>query len=77
VEHPATINPCRFLEKLGESVTVLPVDRYGMKTERTANSVQTTAFFGDLDRLRSTGNASDWHDQTARRNYPQLRKRMI
>ena len=30
VEHPATINPCRFLEKLGANVTVLPVDRYGM-----------------------------------------------
>ncbi|MBI5576017.1 MAG: cysteine desulfurase [Deltaproteobacteria bacterium] len=30
VEHPATINPCRFLEKLGGKVTVLPVDRYGM-----------------------------------------------
>src|SRR3990172_4973421 len=30
VEHPATLNPCRFLEKLGAKVTVLPVDRYGM-----------------------------------------------
>ncbi len=30
VEHPAVINPCRFLEKLGARVTVLPVDRYGM-----------------------------------------------
>lgn len=30
VEHPATLNPCRFLEKLGVKVTVLPVDRYGM-----------------------------------------------
>ncbi|HSL92604.1 MAG TPA: cysteine desulfurase family protein, partial [Candidatus Limnocylindrales bacterium] len=30
VEHPATINPCRFLEKLGANVTVLPVDRHGM-----------------------------------------------
>lgn len=29
VEHPATINPCRFLETLGASVTVVPVDRYG------------------------------------------------
>ena len=29
VEHPATINPCRFLEKRGARVTVLPVDRYG------------------------------------------------
>ncbi|MBI5484325.1 MAG: cysteine desulfurase [Deltaproteobacteria bacterium] len=29
VEHPATLNPCRFLEKLGAKVTVLPVDRFG------------------------------------------------
>lgn len=29
VEHPATLNPCRFLEKLGAKVTVLPVDRDG------------------------------------------------
>lgn len=31
VEHPATLQPCRFLERsLGAKVTVLPVDRYGM-----------------------------------------------
>ena len=29
VEHPAVINPCRFLERLGATVTYLPVDRYG------------------------------------------------
>ena len=29
VEHPATLNPCRFLETLGAKVTVLPVDRQG------------------------------------------------
>jgi cysteine desulfurase len=29
VEHPAILNPCRFLETLGAKVTVLPVDRYG------------------------------------------------
>ena len=27
VEHPATLNPLRFLERLGAQVTVLPVDR--------------------------------------------------
>ena len=32
VEHPATINPCRFLETLGAKVTVLPVDRFGRVT---------------------------------------------
>lgn len=29
VEHPAILNPCRFLETLGAKVTVLPVDRFG------------------------------------------------
>jgi cysteine desulfurase len=30
VEHPAVLNPCRFLERFGARVTYLPVDRYGM-----------------------------------------------
>jgi len=30
VEHPAVLNPCRFLERLGAEVTWLRVDRYGM-----------------------------------------------
>jgi cysteine desulfurase len=30
IEHPATINPCRFLEQQGLQVTYLPVDRTGM-----------------------------------------------
>jgi cysteine desulfurase len=29
IEHPAILNPCRFLERLGAAVTYLPVDRYG------------------------------------------------
>ena len=29
VEHPAIHNPCRFLERLGASVTYIPVDRFG------------------------------------------------
>ena len=29
VEHPAVLNPCAFLEKLGFRTTLLPVDRYG------------------------------------------------
>jgi cysteine desulfurase len=29
VEHPATLEPCRFLQRLGCRVTVLPVDRHG------------------------------------------------
>lgn len=30
IEHPATLNPCKFLQKLGYEVTYLPVDEYGM-----------------------------------------------
>jgi cysteine desulfurase len=29
VEHPAIVEPCRFLERLGATVTWLPVDRFG------------------------------------------------
>jgi cysteine desulfurase len=29
VEHTAVLNPCRFLEQLGASLTYLPVDRFG------------------------------------------------
>lgn len=30
IEHPATLEPCAFLERLGCRVTVLPVDGYGL-----------------------------------------------
>lgn len=29
IEHPAVLNPCRFLEKNGYEVTYIPVDSYG------------------------------------------------
>jgi cysteine desulfurase len=29
IEHPAVLNPCRFLEKNGYTITYLPVDKYG------------------------------------------------
>jgi cysteine desulfurase len=29
IEHPAVINPCGFLERLGAEVTYVPVDQYG------------------------------------------------
>jgi cysteine desulfurase len=29
VEHPAVLNPCRFLERLGATVTWVPVDHFG------------------------------------------------
>ncbi|MFL5241437.1 MAG: cysteine desulfurase family protein [Gemmataceae bacterium] len=30
VEHPATVQPCAFLKRLGCKITVMPVDRYGL-----------------------------------------------
>ena len=30
VEHPATLEPCAFLERIGGRVTVVPVDRHGV-----------------------------------------------
>jgi cysteine desulfurase len=29
IEHPAVINPCRFLERLGAEITYVSVDKYG------------------------------------------------
>lgn len=30
IEHPAIINPCKYLEKLGYEISFVPVDEYGM-----------------------------------------------
>jgi cysteine desulfurase len=30
IEHPAVLNPCKYLERLGCEITYLPVDEYGM-----------------------------------------------
>ena len=30
VEHPAVVEPCRFVERLGARVTTVPVDRHGL-----------------------------------------------
>jgi cysteine desulfurase len=41
VEHPAILNPCHFLEKLGGQTTVLPVDRFGMVDPHDVRSAIT------------------------------------
>ncbi|GAB6179644.1 hypothetical protein JCM14036_09630 [Desulfotomaculum defluvii] len=30
IEHPAVLNPCKYLERLGYQISYLPVDEYGM-----------------------------------------------
>ncbi|MDX1924877.1 MAG: cysteine desulfurase family protein [Pirellulaceae bacterium] len=30
IEHPAVLEPCRFIERLGAEITQLPVDRHGL-----------------------------------------------
>jgi cysteine desulfurase len=30
IEHPAVLEPCRFVERLGAAITLLPVDRFGL-----------------------------------------------
>jgi cysteine desulfurase len=39
VEHPATLEPCAFLKRLGCRVTVLPVDRFGVVSLDEAKKV--------------------------------------
>ncbi len=42
IEHPAVINPCRFLEKLGAAVTYVGVDRYGRVDPEEIEKAVTT-----------------------------------
>src|SRR5262245_56331192 len=45
VEHPATLQPCAFLKRLGCRITILPVDRHGLvdpETVRKALDRRTT-----------------------------------
>ncbi len=45
VEHPATLEVCRFLEKLGYTVTYVPVDAYGkVKVADIAAAVRDDTF---------------------------------
>ena len=41
IEHPATLQPCRFLERLGAQVTYLPVDGTGMVDPEEARKAMT------------------------------------
>ena len=50
IEYPSVLNPCRFLERLGASVTYLPVDRFGRVDPDDVRRVLTAshhAYFGD------------------------------
>jgi len=40
IEHPAIINPCKYLEEKGYEITYLPVDKFGMvRTEDLENAI--------------------------------------
>jgi cysteine desulfurase len=41
VEHPATLEACRFLERLGASITYVPVDRTGMVNPESVRAAIT------------------------------------
>jgi len=41
VEHPAVLNPCRYLAQTGCEITILPVDRYGMVDPAAVESAVT------------------------------------
>ncbi|MGG0718465.1 cysteine desulfurase family protein [Robertmurraya massiliosenegalensis] len=42
IEHPAIINPCRFLERLGAKVTYVEVDQYGRVAPEEIDNAITT-----------------------------------
>lgn len=41
VEHPAVLDPCKYLEKIGYEVTYLPVDKYGMVNPKDVENAIT------------------------------------
>ena len=41
VEHPATLQPCEFLRRLGCKITILPVDQYGLVDPAAARKAIT------------------------------------
>ena len=42
IEHPAVLNPCRFLESNGYEITYLPVNRYGSVQPRDVENAITS-----------------------------------
>ncbi|MBI2151418.1 cysteine desulfurase, partial [Candidatus Woesearchaeota archaeon] len=45
IEHPAVLNTCKYLEKLGFKVTYLPVDKYGLVSlSELKKNIQTDTF---------------------------------
>ena len=41
IEHPAIINPCKYLESIGYKISYVPVDQYGMVNPADVESVMT------------------------------------
>ncbi len=41
IEHPAIINPCKYLERLGYNVTYIPVDRFGLINPKDVENLIT------------------------------------
>ena len=49
IEHPAVLNPCRFLENNGYEITYLPVDSYGSVQPRDVeNAITSKTILGTI-----------------------------
>ena len=83
IEHPAVINPCRFLERLGAKVTYLPVDGYGSVDPDECppgTTIQHHPDFCDARQQRGWDHSADYRDcsnRAGKRNPTAYRRRPI